>query len=65
MHRARSAVGFPTDDHSGSVNYRVDVCEKTMGQLVVRNIEDVVKARLQRRAKRHGRSMEEERPASV
>lgn len=31
-----------------------------MGQLVVRNIENVVKARLQRRAKRHGRSMEEE-----
>lgn len=31
-----------------------------MGQLIVRNIEDVVKAKLQRRAKRHGRSMEEE-----
>ena len=31
-----------------------------MGQLVVRNIENVVKARLQRRARRHGRSMEEE-----
>ncbi|MFB3915506.1 MAG: plasmid stabilization protein [Terriglobales bacterium] len=31
-----------------------------MGQLVVRNIENGVKARLQRRAKRHGRSMEEE-----
>jgi plasmid stability protein len=31
-----------------------------MGQLVVRNIENIVKARLQRRAKRHGRSMEEE-----
>lgn len=31
-----------------------------MGQLVVRNIEDVVKTRLQRRAKRHGHSMEEE-----
>ncbi len=31
-----------------------------MGQLVVRNIENAVKARLQRRAKRHGRSMEEE-----
>ena len=31
-----------------------------MGQLVVRNIEDVVKTRLQRRAKHHGRSMEEE-----
>jgi plasmid stability protein len=31
-----------------------------LGQLVVRNIENVVKARLQRRAKRHGRSMEEE-----
>jgi antitoxin FitA len=31
-----------------------------MGQLIVRNLEDSVKARLQRRAKRHGRSMEEE-----
>lgn len=31
-----------------------------MAQLVVRNIENAVKARLQRRAKRHGRSMEEE-----
>jgi len=31
-----------------------------VGQLVVRNIENVVKTRLQRRAKRHGRSMEEE-----
>jgi plasmid stability protein len=32
----------------------------TMAQFVVRNIEDAVKARLQRRAKRNGRSMEEE-----
>lgn len=31
-----------------------------MAQFVVRNIEDAVKARLQRRAKRNGRSMEEE-----
>lgn len=31
-----------------------------MAQLVVRNIEQSVKTRLQRRAKRHGRSMEEE-----
>ena len=31
-----------------------------MAQLVVRNIETEVKSRLQRRAKRHGRSMEEE-----
>ena len=31
-----------------------------MAQLVVRNIEDLVKARLQRRARRNGRSMEEE-----
>lgn len=31
-----------------------------MAQLVVRNIEDSVKARLQRRAARRGRSMEEE-----
>jgi len=31
-----------------------------MAQLVVRNIEEAVKARLQKRAKKHGRSMEEE-----
>jgi antitoxin FitA len=31
-----------------------------MAQLLVRNIEDGVKTRLQRRAKRNGRSMEEE-----
>ena len=31
-----------------------------MAQLVVRNLEQSVKTRLQRRAKRHGRSMEEE-----
>jgi antitoxin FitA len=31
-----------------------------MGQLVVRNLENAVKAKLQRRAKRHGHSMEEE-----
>ena len=31
-----------------------------MAQLVIRNIENEVKVRLQRRAKRHGRSMEEE-----
>ena len=31
-----------------------------MAQLVVRNLEAGIKLRLQRRAKRHGRSMEEE-----
>lgn len=31
-----------------------------MAQFVVRNLEDTVKERLQRRARRHGRSMEEE-----
>jgi len=31
-----------------------------LGQLVVRNIENSVKTRLQRRAKRNGHSMEEE-----
>jgi plasmid stability protein len=31
-----------------------------MAQFVVRNIADTVKERLQRRARRHGRSMEEE-----
>lgn len=31
-----------------------------MAQLIVRNLEDSVKERLRRRAKRHGRSMEEE-----
>ena len=31
-----------------------------MAQLVVRNLEDSVKAQIQRRAKRNGRSMEDE-----
>jgi len=31
-----------------------------LAQFVVRHLENAVKARLQRRAKRHGRSMEEE-----
>ena len=31
-----------------------------MGQFVIRNLDEEVKARLQRRATRHGRSMEEE-----
>jgi plasmid stability protein len=31
-----------------------------MAQLVVRNLENSVKVRLQRRARKHGRSMEEE-----
>jgi antitoxin FitA len=31
-----------------------------MAQLLVRNLESDVKSKLQRRAKRHGRSMEEE-----
>lgn len=31
-----------------------------MAQLIVRQLDDDVKARLQRRARRHGRSMEEE-----
>jgi len=31
-----------------------------MAQLVVRNLEETVKARLRRRARRNGRSMEEE-----
>jgi plasmid stability protein len=31
-----------------------------MAQLVVRNLEAAIKSRLQRRARQHGRSMEEE-----
>jgi plasmid stability protein len=31
-----------------------------MAQILVRNLEDRLKSRLQRRARRHGRSMEEE-----
>jgi antitoxin FitA len=31
-----------------------------MGQLLVRNLDDDVKTKLQRRARRHGRSTEEE-----
>jgi plasmid stability protein len=37
-----------------------DVEEEGVAQFVVRNIEKEVKLRLQRRASRHGRSMEEE-----
>ena len=31
-----------------------------MAQIIIRHLEDYVKARLKRRAERHGRSMEEE-----
>lgn len=31
-----------------------------MAQVIVRNLEDIVKRRLKQRAERHGRSMEEE-----
>jgi antitoxin FitA len=34
--------------------------EAKMAQILVRNLEDQIKGRLQVRAKRHGRSMEEE-----
>jgi plasmid stability protein len=34
--------------------------EAQMAQILVRNLDDRLKNRLQRRAKRHGRSMEEE-----
>src|SRR5438876_1020236 len=34
--------------------------KRCMGQILVRNLEDSVKRKLQRRAARHGRSMEEE-----
>jgi plasmid stability protein len=34
--------------------------EARMAQILVRNLEDQIKGRLQRRAKRHGRSMEAE-----
>jgi plasmid stability protein len=34
--------------------------EAKMAQILVRNVEDQVKGRLQHRAKRHGRSMEAE-----
>jgi plasmid stability protein len=34
--------------------------EEVLAQFVVRNLEETVKARLRRRAQRHGRSMEEE-----
>lgn len=36
------------------------IAEGAMAQMVVRNLEDDVKAGLQRRARRHGRSTEEE-----
>jgi plasmid stability protein len=38
----------------------VSIMEAFLAQLVVRNLDDDVKAKLQRRAHRHGRSTEEE-----
>lgn len=38
----------------------ISIMEAPMAQLVVRNLDDDVKAKLQRRARRHGRSTEEE-----
>ncbi|GJL48895.1 FitA-like ribbon-helix-helix domain-containing protein [Candidatus Nitrospira salsa] len=38
----------------------IEVEDLTMGQLIVRNIEEDVKLRLRQRAFRHGRSVEEE-----
>ena len=37
-----------------------NIGDREMAQLVVRNIEQEAKSKLQKRAKRHGRSMEEE-----
>lgn len=40
---------------------KLAVCESVgMAQIIVRGLEDDVKQRLQRRARRHGRSMEDE-----
>jgi plasmid stability protein len=38
----------------------IQILEEEMAQLLVRNLEDQLKTRLQRRAKRHGHSMEAE-----
>jgi plasmid stability protein len=38
----------------------ISTWEAGMAQFVVRNVEDAVKIRLQRRARKNGRSMEEE-----
>jgi plasmid stability protein len=43
-----------------SLGNDIMLAELPMAQLIVRDIENEVKAKLQRRAKRHGRSMEEE-----
>lgn len=46
-----------------SCDIMISVCscmEEIMAQFIVRDLEDDVKARLKRRAERHGRSMEEE-----
>jgi antitoxin FitA len=42
------------------LRYHDIILETALAQFVVRNLEEEVKARLQRRASRHGRSMEEE-----
>jgi plasmid stability protein len=52
----RDALGEGTSDIMISEDYG----EVRMAQLVVRNIEEEVKVRLRRRARHHGRSMEEE-----
>jgi plasmid stability protein len=57
----RRPGAFGLDDAADRLDIVISICrEMLMAQLVVRKLEDDVKARLQRRARRHGRSTEEE-----
>jgi antitoxin FitA len=42
------------------IAYDASALEARMGQILVRKIDDVLKRKLQKRAERHGHSMEEE-----
>src|SRR3990172_8890710 len=55
---ARDRAGYPLA-RWGAVRYH-DIMEVAMAQLVVRNLDQDVKTKLQQRARRHGRSTEEE-----
>jgi plasmid stability protein len=60
---AACAWRFQTSSHDSVPRevYAIMIAtEETMAQILVRNLEDQVKGRLQHRAKRNGRSMEEE-----
>src|SRR5579872_3940251 len=58
--RERNEVSPAGSREDGDIMLSSGCAEACMAQLVVRNIEERVKAGLQRRARRNGRSMEQE-----